>query len=96
MYGTVMIARMKSTPEEAIRATEEWNAQRQVPGYRRSDILIADDRHTVVMAVQFDSKEEYDRLADAPEQDEWWRTVMAPMLEGEPTWIDGRWETIQR
>jgi hypothetical protein len=59
-------------------------------------MLRADDGSTVVMAVQFDAKEQYVALADAPEQDEWWRTVMAPMLDGEPTWIDGTWESIVR
>jgi antibiotic biosynthesis monooxygenase (ABM) superfamily enzyme len=96
MYGTVMIGRRKASPEEMTRASEKWNAERHVPGYRRSDVLSADDGVTVVVAVQFDSKEDYMALADSPEQDEWWRNVMAPMLDGEPTWIDGTWLTITR
>lgn len=96
MYGTVMIGKLKVSPEDAMRAEREWNEQRQVPGFVRSDFLAADDGQTVVVAVQFESKEQYMALADAPEQDEWWRTVMAPMLDGEPTWIDGTWQTITR
>lgn len=96
MYGTVMIGKLKGSAEEAMRASNAWNTERQVPGYRRSDMLFADDGQTIVVAVQFDSKEQYLALADSPEQDEWWRTVMAPMLDGEPTWIDGTWQTIQR
>lgn len=94
MYGTVMIAKIKGDPGELMRAAEKWNTERQVPGYRRSDALAADDGQTVVVAVQFESKEAYQALADSPEQDEWYRTVMAPMLDGDPTWIDGTWSSI--
>jgi antibiotic biosynthesis monooxygenase (ABM) superfamily enzyme len=94
MYGTVMIAKMKGDRDEAVQAVEDWHAQRQVPGYLRSDVLFADDGETIVVAVQFDSKENYVALADDPEQDQWWRTVMSPMLDGEPTWIDGHWSSV--
>ena len=96
MYGTVMIGKLKGGRDETMQASRDWDAQRQVPGYVRSDILFGDDGQTVVVAVQFASKEQYLALADSPEQDEWWRTVMAPMLDGEPTWIDGTWDTVQR
>lgn len=96
MYGTVMIGTLKGSRDEVMRVSAEWNTQRQVPGYRRSDVLFADDGQTVVMGVQFDSKEQYLALADSPDQDVWWRTTMAPLLDGEPTWIDGSWETVQR
>lgn len=96
MYGTVMIGKLKGSRQDAMRVSRDWNTQRQVPGYRRSDLLFADDGQTVVMAVQFDSKEQYVALAEDPKQDEWWRTVMAPMLDGEPQWIDGSWESMQR
>ena len=96
MYGTVMIAKIKADPDEMMRAAQKWNTERQVDGYRRTDALTGDDGETIVVAVQFDSKEQYVALADAPEQDEWYRTVMAPMLDGEPTWIDGTWNSIVR
>jgi len=96
MYGTVMIGKLKGSREEVIRVSREWESGRDVPGHRRSDTLFSDDGTTIVVAVQFDSKEQYMALADAPEQDEWWRTVMAPLLDGEPTWIDGTWETTER
>jgi hypothetical protein len=96
MYGTVMIGTLKVPYDEVVRAEKEWDAQRQVPGYVRVDLLRADDGQTIVMAVQFESKEQYVALADDPRQDEWWRTVMAPMLDGEPQWIDGTWESQVR
>lgn len=96
MYGTVMIAKIKGDPDEMMRASEKWNAERHVDGYRRTDALAADDGKTIVVGVQFESKEKYQALADAPEQDEWYRTVLAPMLDGEPTWIDGTWRSTVR
>ncbi|MEV0271355.1 MAG: hypothetical protein HOV71_13965 [Hamadaea sp.] len=96
MYGTVMIGKLKVPYDEVVRAEKEWDDQRKVPGYVRGDLLRADDGQTIVMAVQFESKEQYVALADDPQQDEWWRTVMAPMLDGEPTWIDGTWESQTR
>jgi hypothetical protein len=94
MYGTVMIGKIKGDPQEMMRAAEKWNAERHVDGYRRTDALAADDGVTIVVGVQFESKEKYLALADRPEQDEWYRTVMAPMLDGEPQWIDGTWSTM--
>jgi hypothetical protein len=41
--------------------------------------------------VRFNSKAEYEALADDPRQDEWWRTQMMPLLDGEPEWVDGEW-----
>jgi hypothetical protein len=89
-----MIGKLKASPQEVTRASAKWNTQRRVPGYRRSDILVADEGGTVVVAVQFSSREEYRALAADPEQDRWWQTVFAPLLDGEPTWIDGMWHTI--
>ncbi|WP_157546170.1 hypothetical protein [Hamadaea tsunoensis] len=93
MYGTVMIGKFKGDPAEMFTASEKWNAERHVDGYVRTDALTGDDGETVVVAVQFASKEQYMALADDPEQDKWYQTVMAPMLDGEPTWIDGTWVT---
>jgi len=93
MYGTVMIGKLKVPFDEVMRAEKQWEDERDVPGYVRADALRADDGQTIVMAVQFESKEQYVALADDPRQDEWWRTVMEPMLDGEPQWIDGTWET---
>jgi hypothetical protein len=96
MYGTVMIGKLKGDPGEMMRAAEKWNTERQVPGYVRSDTLTGDVGQTIVMAVQFESKEQYVALADDPKQDEWYQSVVAPMLDGEPTWIDGTWSSIVR
>src|SRR5207245_2845894 len=62
-----------------------------VLGYRASHVLVTDDGKTVVNVAVFDSKESYLALADDPAQDTWWQTRFAPMLAGEPQWIDGDW-----
>ena len=91
-YGTIMIGTLKTpgTGQELVEAGKQWE-QRKVPGFQGDHTLLADDGVTVVSCVTFESKESYLALAERPEQDEWWRTVMAPMLDGEPTWIDGEW-----
>jgi hypothetical protein len=51
----------------------------------------ADDGSTVVVAVRFASRADYERLAADPAQSEWYQALLAPLLDGEPTWIDGSW-----
>ena len=93
-YGTIMIGKLKTpgTGQALADATEKWK-ERKVPGFERSYTLLSDDGTTVVSCVAFESKDTYLALADSPEQDEWWRSVMAPMLDGDPQWIDGEWVT---
>jgi heme-degrading monooxygenase HmoA len=92
MYGTVMVARLRGTLEEMKAVNDEW-LERRVPGFVREETLVADDGRTVVSAVFFESREAYQRLANDPEQDEIWRTKFLPLLEGEPQWFDGTWQT---
>ena len=97
MYGTVMVGRLKGTPEEMQRVNDEW-LELQVPGFVREETLVGDDGRSVISAVFFESREAYERLAKDPRQDEFWRTRFLPLLEGEPQWFDGTWQTalIQR
>ena len=41
--------------------------------------------------VVFESKDAYLALANDPEQDKWYQAKVAPMLDGDPQWIDGTW-----
>lgn len=54
-------------------------------------MLLSDDGKTVVNVVVFGSKQPYQALSDAPSQAVWWREHFAPLLSGEPQWIDGAW-----
>ena len=91
MYGTVMIARPAVSIDEMKRRSEKWETERgpQV-GYIDQWVMAADDGR-LVMAVRFATKAAYQALADDPSQDEWWRTEMMPLLQGDPEWIDGEW-----
>ena len=93
MYGTTMIGKMApGVTGDKIRAElQAWEAERKPPGYMSSHVLIGDDGRTVVNVAVFESKESYLALADDPKQDEWWRTHYAPMLDGDPQWLDGEW-----
>lgn len=92
MYGTVMIGKLKGSFEDIDRVVRDWNIDRKVPGFVRSEVILGDDGTTVVNCVWFESREHYMQLADDPEQDKWWREKMAPLLDGEPQWVDGTWQ----
>lgn len=93
MYGTTMIATLADgvTAEQVRDELEGWQKERQVAGFQASHVLIADDGKTVVNVAVFDSKDAYTKLAEDPSQDAWWRDHYAPLLAGEPRWIDGDW-----
>ncbi|MFZ0324992.1 MAG: hypothetical protein WAN48_12795 [Actinomycetes bacterium] len=94
MYGTVMIARTAVPVEQIRESARRWTKERGPSvGYVDEWVMTADDGR-MVMAVRFESKEAYQKLADDPVQAEWWSTQVAPLLEGEPEWIDGTWETV--
>lgn len=93
-YGTVMVAQLDGAIEDVEAALARWVEERHVPGFRHEDIMLCDDGRTVVMAVRFDSEDEYRALADDPEQSRWYAEVMAPMLVGEPQWFDGTWRVM--
>ena len=91
-YGTIMIGKLKTpgTGQAVVDAGKKWE-ERKVDGFQANYPLLSDDGTMVVSCVVFESREKYLALANDPSQDEWWRTVMAPMLDGDPQWIDGDW-----
>lgn len=94
MYGTVMIANIKGSVDEMQARAERWAKERgNAAGYVDQRVLIAGDGR-IVVAIRFDSKAQYEALADDPEQDKWWQTEMVPLLNGDPEWIDGEWQDV--
>jgi hypothetical protein len=94
MYGTVMIGKAREgRAEEMVAVMRAWMAERgpTTPGFTDEWMLVADDGVTVVAGVRFASKEDYLRLADDGQQAAWWAEHAAPLLDGDPTWIDGHW-----
>jgi hypothetical protein len=95
MYGTTMIATLADgvSADDIRSEMKAWEAERRPPGYQSSHVMVADDGKTVINVAVFDSKQSYVALADDPKQDEWWQKHYAPLLAGEPRWIDGDWIT---
>jgi hypothetical protein len=93
MYGTLMIGRPAVDVMTMRDAAREWASTRGDIGFVDERVLVADDGR-VAVAVRFASREDYERLAEDPRQDKWWSEVMAPMLAGEPEWIDGEWMDV--
>jgi hypothetical protein len=96
-YGTVMLARVRPGQVDALRkAGDRWVADRApvVRGFEEEWMMLGDDG-SVVLAVRFASKAEYEALADDPAQDAFWRDHMEPLLE-DVRWIDGTWEAPVR
>lgn len=91
MYGTVMIAKINAPIAEMKARSERWAKEMgSDAGYIDEWVMATDDGRCVV-AVRFESKDAYLKLADDPRQNEWYRTEMMPLIEGEPQWIDGEW-----
>jgi len=95
MYGTAMIGKLATgvTADQIRAELTAWESARKVPGYVSSHVLIADDGKTIVNVAVFDTKENYMALADDPAQDDWYQNHYAPLLDGDPEWIDGEWVT---
>lgn len=93
MYGTVMVGRLSASAsaEDLERTVQAWSSRRQPDGFVDNHVLVSDDGTHVVIATRFAGREQYWALADTPDQDEWYRTSLAPLLEGDPTWFDGAW-----
>jgi quinol monooxygenase YgiN len=92
MYGTIALMRPKPGQEDQLLAQfDRWWVERR-PNVRGA---IANTMYRnksnpaeLMVAVVFDSEENYTANADDPEQDKWYRE-MVQFLEGEPRWIDG-------
>ena len=90
-YGSVMIATLTGSLDQVRRATVDWVEHRAAAGFLAEEVMLADDGTTVVAPVFFASKQDYERLADDPDQDAWWHEQMAPHLT-DVRWIDGTWQ----
>jgi hypothetical protein len=95
-YGTVMIATVTGDIDALQQASEDWAAERRAPGFIVEEVLLSDDGRTVVLAVFFEDRDAYRRLAEDPEQDKWYSERIAPHVAA-VRWIDGTWQrAVQR
>jgi predicted small metal-binding protein len=95
-YGTTMIGKLAAgSRDDIVASLEQWEEERHAPGFLGAQLLVADDG-TIVNTAVFTDAQAYDRLANDPAQDEWYRTRIAPFLDGDPQWIDGEWDVFVR
>ena len=93
-FGTVMIGRSSATVEQVRGVVADWAAQiGNAAGFVDERYLVADDGR-VVMSVRFVDRASYEALANNPAQDIWWESVLRPLLDGDPEWIDGYWHDV--
>ncbi|HWO73204.1 MAG TPA: antibiotic biosynthesis monooxygenase [Dehalococcoidia bacterium] len=92
MYGTIALMRPKPGQEDALKALfERWWTERRpkVKGAIASTIYRnVSNPSEIMVAVVFDSEENYKANAEDPEQDAWYRQLR-DLLEADPRWIDG-------
>ena len=91
MFVTVFAYRVKSGQEEAIIALhDEWERDRfpKAKGYVSGELLrdIRNERSFITIA-RFESAEAAQAVADAPEQDAWYRRLVN-LIEQEPIFTD--------
>jgi hypothetical protein len=96
MYGTTMIARTRASREDVQSAFDAWLNERapQITGFVDAGVLYGDDGVTLINWARFVDRAAYQVLADDPDQDRFWQSRMAPLLDGEPQWVDGEWLSL--
>ncbi len=95
MYGTVMTGRLTVPVETVESVVRAWEADKgaRTDGYLDQSVLAGDDGTTVVACIRFRDRASYAALADDPEQADWWASSMAPLFDGDVTWVDGTWRS---
>ena len=91
MFGTIATLRPKAGQEAAVTETlDSWWRERS--GKAEGTVCVHLYRGTAagepLMAVVFDTQEHYEANAKDPEQDAWYRELVA-LLETDPQWADG-------
>ena len=92
MFGTTALGRPRPGQEGAV--VEHFNRWWRDRAPRARGALLGtlyrntSDPAELIMTVVFASKALYEANADDPEQDGWYRDLVA-LLEAEPQWIDG-------
>jgi heme-degrading monooxygenase HmoA len=89
MYGTVARMRLKPGAEARMRALMDEYEDLDIRGYQGQIVYRTDsDPNEYIIAVLFDSKEDYEANANDPAQHERFLQYRA-LLESDPEWMDG-------
>jgi quinol monooxygenase YgiN len=92
MFGTIALRKPKAGSEAQLNAMFDkwWDERRpKIKGAISSTVYRnVSNPAELMIAVVFDSKENYEANANDPEQNAWYQELVK-LLEGEPRWIDG-------
>lgn len=92
MYGTLYRIRPQPGQEQAVLAQlQSWAQERQpyATGHIASYALQSEAAPDEIIGIAiFDSQANYQKNADDPGQDQWYRTLRA-LLANDPQWDDG-------
>ncbi|MGB2694902.1 MAG: hypothetical protein WBD55_06895 [Dehalococcoidia bacterium] len=90
MYGTVAHMKLKAGKMDDLKKQmTDFDTNRHPKGYLGEIIYQMDsNQNEIMMAVFFDSKENYHANANDPEQDKEFRK-MRDLLDADPEWHDG-------
>lgn len=93
MFGTLMRARVKpGQRDNLMQRMRDMDQRRQPEGFESAEVAWEDqDPDRLVMIVHFRDRASYMANAAAPEQDREYREWLR-YLDGEPEWIDLRFE----
>ena len=94
MYGTIFRMKVKQgRMDELIKLFKAWDKEHQpnVQGALGGFVLLPDaNPGTAIGVAIFDDEASFRANGERPEQDAWFRSVMA-LLEEDPTWEDGHY-----
>jgi antibiotic biosynthesis monooxygenase (ABM) superfamily enzyme len=91
MYGTLMRANVTPGNRDAVAALMGEGVAAK--GFHATHVLFPDDDdRTVIAAILFDDDVAYSANAHDPATEEWYGRFRA-LLEEDPEWTDGRWQS---
>lgn len=95
VYGTIMRGIVRPEDRAALAAAIGEGERVPVPGFIGSHLMFPDARADEVwLVVFFEDKASYERNASDPAQHERYVKFRA-LLQGDPEWTDGAWETFR-
>ena len=93
MYGTLAKFTIKPENVDAMNALMQDQGQLAVPGFIASHLLRPDaGGDAFYLAVFFEDQASYEKNADDPAQHERYLKYR-PLMEAEPEWTDGVWDS---
>jgi heme-degrading monooxygenase HmoA len=90
VYGTLGRMRVKPGKRDDVVAFMTDPRAAEMPGYRGTHLLLAEEGNEAIVAVMYEDKDAYFAMVHDPRVEENFGHLME-LLEGEPEWTDGEW-----